>query len=67
MLPGVRESNRVREGSVEVGTLQVETIVHARTPRRRTLSESYTRQCTPSSKVPEAWRKRRSAESSARS
>ena len=62
MLQGVRET-RVREGPVEVVTLHVETS----TPRRRTLRESYKRQCTPNGELPAAWLRRRSAESSARS
>ena len=37
------------------------------TPRRRTLTESFRRQCTPSGEVPEARLKRHSVQSSARS
>ena len=58
----VRES-RVREGTCEVVTLHMETT----TPRRRTLTESFRRQCTPSGEVPEARLKRHSVQSSARS
>jgi len=58
----VRES-RVREGTCEVVTLHMETT----TPRRRTLTESFRRQCTPGGEVPEARLKRHSVQSSARS
>ena len=54
---------RVRKGSREVVTLQVETT----TPRRRKLTNSYERQCTPAAELYPAGRKRRKAESSARS
>ena len=54
---------RVRKGSREVVTLQVETT----TPRRRKLTNSYERQCTPAAELYPAGRKRRGAESSARS
>ena len=62
IMEDVRET-RVRDGEVEMVTLHAVT----NTPRQRTLSESYNRQCTPLGELPEAWRKRRSAESSARS
>ena len=62
-MQGVRES-RAREGSVEVVTLQV---LRCSTLRRRTLAASCNRQCTPDGELPADWRKRRSAESSARS
>ena len=54
---------RVRKGSREVVTLQVETT----TPRRRKVTNSYERQCTPAAELYPAGRKRRGAESSARS
>ena len=54
---------RVRDGPLEVVTLHVVMD----TPRQRKLSESYTRQWTPIGELPAARRKRRSAESSARS
>ena len=54
---------RVRKGSREVVTLQVETT----TPRRRKVTNSYERQCTPAAELYPAGRKRRRAESSARS
>ena len=62
MLEDVRET-RVRDGPREEVTLSVVTS----TPRQRKLSESYQRQCTPIGELPPAGRKRRSAESSARS
>ena len=54
---------RVRKGFREVVTLQAETT----TPRRRKVSNSYERQCTPAAELYPAGRKRRKAESSARS
>ena len=54
---------RVRMGSREVVTLQAETT----TPRRRKVTNSYERQCTPAAELYPAGRKRRKAESSARS
>ena len=62
MLEDVRET-RVRDGPREEVTLSVVTS----TPRQRKLFESYQRQCTPIGELPPAGRKRRSAESSARS
>ena len=58
----VREK-RARQGSQEVVTLFVETT----TPRRRILSESYLRECTPAGELPPGRRARHSAESSCRS
>ena len=57
----VRET-RVREGPVEVVTLQTVT----NTPRRRTLSESYEHALTPVGELPPVRRRRLKAESSAR-
>jgi hypothetical protein len=58
---------RVPKGSREVVTLHAETT----TPRRRKITDSYERQCTPTAAEPgelyPARRKRRKAESSARS
>ena len=54
---------RVRMGSREVVTLQAETT----TPRRRKVTNSYERQCTPAAELYPAGRKRRKAESNARS
>ena len=54
---------RVRMGSREVVTLHAETT----TPRRRKVTNSYERQCTPAAELYPAGRKRRKAESSARS
>jgi hypothetical protein len=54
---------RVRKGFREVVTLQAETT----TPRRRKVSNSYERQCTPAAELYPAGRKRRKAASSARS
>ena len=62
MLQGVRET-QVREGPLEVVTLQAET----NTPRRRMLSESYEHVLTPIGELPPVRRKRLKAESSARS
>ena len=58
----VRET-RVREGPLEVVTLEVVTD----TPRRRTLSESYKHILTPIGELPPVGQKRLKAESSARS
>ena len=58
----VRET-RVRDGEVEMVTLHAVT----NTPRQRTISASYYRQCTPIGELHATWLKRRSAESSARS
>ena len=54
---------RVRKGSREMVTLHAETT----TPRRRKVTNSYERQCTPAAELYPAGRKRRGAESSARS
>ena len=54
---------RVRKGFREVVTLQAETT----TPRRRKVSNSYERQCTPAAELYPAGRKRRKAASNARS
>jgi len=62
MLQEVRET-RVREGPLEVVTLQVVT----RTPSRRTLSTSYKHLLTPVGERPPVRRFRLKAESSARS
>ena len=63
----VVSETRVRKGSREVVTLHAETT----TPRRRKITDSYERQCTPTAAEPAelypAGRKRRKAESSARS
>ena len=61
-LLGAREL-RVREGPLEVVTLQIESI----TPRRRTLSESYVHAWTPNGELPLARRARLNRSSSARS
>ena len=54
---------RVRMGFREVVTLQAETT----TPRRRKVTNSFERQCTPAAELNPAGRKRRKAESNARS
>ena len=63
----VVSETRVRKGSREVVTLHAVTT----TPRRRTVTDSYERQCSPTASEPaelySAGRKRRKAESSARS
>ena len=63
----VVSETRVRKGSREVVTLHAVTT----TPRRRTVTDSYERQCSPTVSEPaelySAGRKRRKAESNARS